>query len=165
MSAPRKTITSTIAVLCLAVASPALAQEAGSYKTTFKKVVDNCEKGLDLSKASLTISKTERTISVSIDSLPTLTGKAGKRGKLRAESKGSSNDMNVRYGFNGRVSDGELQAVFVAEYFTGKKPVCTQSFRVIGSVAKAPKSARGLLPLFATSTWHLQYHGRVNSAL
>ena len=150
MSLPRKSILGAVAALSLAAASPALAQEAGNYKSTFKKVVDNCDKGLELTSANLTISKTERTISVAIDGLPPLRGKAGKGGKLRAEAKGTSNSMDVRYGLNGRVSDGELQAVFVAEYFTGKRPVCTQSFRVVGSTSKSPNSTEAPL---ATQRW------------
>ena len=157
MSILRKTITSSVAVLCLAVASPALAQEAGTFKAKFTKVVDNCDKGLDLSKASLSIATTERTITVRIDALPPLTGKAGKRGKLRAESKGTSNGMDVRYGLNGRVSDGELQAVFVAEYFTGKTPVCTQSFRVVGSAATAPKASS-----VVRASWNRKFHRGAN---
>tara|TARA_R110002096_G_scaffold44526_13_gene120542 strand:+ start:132733 stop:133218 length:486 start_codon:yes stop_codon:yes gene_type:complete len=143
MSILRKTITSSVAVLCLAVASPALAQEVGNFKSTFTKVVDNCDKGLDLTKASLTISKTEGSVTVRIDALPPLVGKAGKRGKLRAEAKGKGHGMDVRYGLNGRVSDGELQAVFVAEYFKGKTPVCTQSFRVVGTAAQAAAPSKG----------------------
>jgi len=157
MSILRKTITSSVAVLCLAVASPALAQEAGTFKAKFTKVVDNCDKGLDLSKASLSIATKDRTITVRIDALPPLTGKAGKRGKLRAESKGTSNGMDVRYGLNGRVSDGELQAVFVAEYFTGKTPVCTQSFRVVGSAAAAPKASSAV-----QASWHRKFHRGAN---
>ena len=133
MSLLPKTVASSIAVICLAVGGLAMAQEAGSYATTFTKVVDNCDKGLEISKASITITNTEKTIEVRIDSLPTFKGKSGKRGKLRAEAKGTSNGMNVRYGLNGRVSDGSLQAVFVAEYFKGTTPLCTQSFRAIGS--------------------------------
>lgn len=128
-----KTIASSIAVLCLATGGTVMAQEAGSYAATFTKVVDNCDKGLELSKASLTITRSAKTIEVRIDTLPTFKGKAGKRGKLRAEAKGTADGLNARYGLNGRVSDRSLQAVFVAEYFKGTTPVCTQSFRVIGT--------------------------------
>ncbi len=166
----RTLITSATALLCLAVASPASAQEAGSFKAKFTKVVDNCESGLDLSKASLSISKTDRNISVLIDSLPPLTGKAGKRGKLRAEAKGKGNGMDARYGLNGRVSDGALQAVFVAEYFKGETPVCTQSFRVVGKAAKtAKKSSRSSelssgLRAHSHRSWHHEYHRRALSS-
>ncbi len=161
MSFLRTTITASVAALCLAATSPALAQEAGSFQATFTKVVDNCDQGLSLSKASLTISKNERSITVRIDELPALAGKAGKRGKLRAEAKGKGNGMDVRYGLNGRVSDGQLQAVFVAEYFKGKAPVCTQSFRVVGSTTKAPKSS-SRLGQAASAPWHHQHHRRTN---
>ncbi len=159
MSTLRTSITSTVAVLCLAVATPALAQEAGSYKSTFKKVVDNCDKGLEITNANLTISKTERTISVAIDTLPTLQGKAGTGGKLHAEAKGKSGGMDVRYGLNGRVSDGALQAVFVAEYFTGKRPLCTQSFRVVGTTDKAAPAPKKALATGSFRPWYPKHFG------
>ncbi len=128
----RTTIAASIAVLCFAV-TPAMAQEAGSFAGKFKKVVDNCEAGLSLEKATLAITKDGKAIRVRIDGLPVLNGKADSRGKLRAKAKGSANGLEVRYGLNGRVANGKLQAVFVAEYFKGEKPVCTQSFRVMGT--------------------------------
>lgn len=155
MSLPRKSIASALGALCLAVAAPALAQDTGSFPSTFKKVVDNCDKGLEITTATLTIAKTDRNVTVAIDTLPTLKGKAGKGGKLRAEARGTANGLDVRYGLNGRVSDGDLQAVFVAEYFSGKRPVCTQSFRVVGSATKAQSAsertiapAPGWIPTF-----------------
>ncbi len=162
---PLRTITTAAAaLLCLAVPGSASAQSAESFAVKFTKVVDNCETGLDLTKATMVVTRSDRNISVAIDSLPVLKGKAGKRGKLRAEANGKSGAMDARYGLNGRASDGAVQAVFVAEYFQGKTPVCTQSFRVVGKAAKRAKKAgkrsslSGGLGKHVRGGWYREYH-------
>jgi len=129
----QKLITACSVILCsLAITTTAVAEDVERYDASFKKVVDNCDEGLALENASLVVTEADQRISVQIAELPALRGKAGKRGKLRADAKGTSKSLNVRYGLNGRISDDTLQAVFVIEYFKGKTPVCTQSYRVNG---------------------------------
>lgn len=130
----------TAVLLGTAPAARAQGQSAaGSFPSSFEKVVDNCTgPGMTLGKTTILISKNGKRITVRIPEIPELQGRAGRRGKLRADSTGELKDskLKARYGFNGRISGEKLAAVFVAEYFKGDKPQCTQSWSVSGKRAK-----------------------------
>ncbi len=81
------------------------------------------------------VSQAGDTLSISIPDLAKLTGKVGRRGKLRASSSKElkSKGLRARFGINGRVTGNSLRAVFTAEYFKADNtPLCTQSFGVSG---------------------------------
>ncbi len=83
----------------------------------------------------MTVSQAGDTLSIVVPELAKLTGKVGRRGKLRASSskKLESKGLRARFGINGRVTGNSLRAVFTAEYFKeNKAPLCTQSFSVTG---------------------------------
>ena len=59
----------------------------------------------------------------------------GRDGKLKAASKlgpSTIDGLDGRFSVSGRVSDGMMQLVFVAEYFHKRKPFCVQSWNVSG---------------------------------
>ncbi len=111
------------------------ANRSTEYAVTFDKVVDNCDgKGLTLFKSSITVSQTADALSITVPDVPTLKGVVGRRGKLRANAKGTKAPATkANYEINGRVTGSRIQAVFMVEYFKGKKPLCTQSWSVAGN--------------------------------
>ncbi|MBL4636463.1 MAG: hypothetical protein JKY56_21575 [Kofleriaceae bacterium] len=128
-----------LTVLCVSPLASAQSKPSASttqYAVTFNKIVDSCDgKGLKLQSASMAVSQAGDTLSIVIPDLATLTGKVGRRGKLRASSSREfkSKGLRARFGINGRVTGNSLRAVFTAEYFKlDKTPLCTQSFSVSG---------------------------------
>jgi hypothetical protein len=110
----------------------------GNFTTTFEIVVDNCKDvGATLGSSPVAVTQVGPVLTVKILSLPDLKGVPGKRGKLRAAAAGEANDKGVRgkYGFNGRIRSKKLSAVLVAEFFKGDKPLCTQTWSVVGNKA------------------------------
>lgn len=112
---------------------------AGSFASTFEKVVDNCKDvGAKLNKEKIVVTQNGKLLMVKIPALPSMKGKVGKRGKLRAEAAADTASPAIRaqYGLNGRITGNKLQAVLVAEFFKNDKPECTQSWSVSGKRTK-----------------------------
>ncbi|MEZ4366745.1 MAG: hypothetical protein R2939_10715 [Kofleriaceae bacterium] len=76
-----------------------------------------------------------KNLTVDIERLPLMNGKVGKSTRVKAQSKlgrTSIQGLDGRFSVAGRVEDGVLQLVLVAEYYLGRKPLCTQSWNVSG---------------------------------
>ena len=114
---------------------PADAGIAGTYDVKYDEVSNNCtQTGMSFTRGTLTI-EAKKEISVRIDMVPTMVGNEPRAGKLKAQSKlGPSviQGLDGRFSVAGRVDDGVLQFVFVAEYYLKGKPLCTQSWNVSG---------------------------------
>jgi hypothetical protein len=112
----------------------------GIYDVKYDEVSNNCtQTGMSFTRGTLTI-ETKKEITVRIDLVPTMTGSEPRAGKLKATSKiGPSviQGLDGRFSVAGRVDDGVLQFVFVAEYYVKGKPLCTQSWNVSGVRNKA----------------------------
>lgn len=111
----------------------------GSFESEFEVVADNCEgKGLTLDKSEVVVAESGKRLTVKISDLPTLVGRTGRKGKLRAEidAPAKAAGLKARYGLNARISGDKLQGVFVAEYFRTEKPLCTKSFSISGTRSK-----------------------------
>ena len=139
----------TIATLALAAAAlaaaPAHADKgdkgdaksavAGTYDVKYDEVSNNCTNvGMTFTRGTLVI-ENKKTLSVNIDLVPIMVGSEPKAGKLKAQSKlGPSviQGLDGKFSVAGRVDDGVLQFVFVAEYYVKGKPLCTQSWNVSG---------------------------------
>ena len=139
----------TIATLALAAAAlaaaPAHADKgdkgdaksavAGTYDVKYDEVSNNCTNvGMTFTRGTLAI-EDKKTLSVNIDLVPIMVGSEPKAGKLKAQSKlGPSviQGLDGKFSVAGRVDDGVLQFVFVAEYYVKGKPLCTQSWNVSG---------------------------------
>ncbi len=117
-----------------------VADIGGDYAVKFEEVANNCTTaGMNLRKGTFTIKQTGRKIEASIPIASVMYGKVGKESKFRAKAKiGGTGTQGVLGKFNvsGRVTDGVIQFVFIAEYYTGSvkspKPLCTQSWNVSG---------------------------------
>jgi hypothetical protein len=107
----------------------------GSFDSEFEVVADNCKgEGLKLGKGTVKVSENGKQVNVKIPELPTLSGRTGRKGKIRAEATAPTKTpgLSARYGLNARITSDALQGVFVAEYFRASKPQCTQSFSITG---------------------------------
>jgi hypothetical protein len=130
-------------VLAVAVAMPAaFAQDdgaaiAGSYEVKFDEVQNSCQDtGIVLRKSTIELSKGARKrLDVTVPMVPIMKGVASKGGKFKAKAqKGPTAIQGVdgKFSVSGRVSDGVIQMVFIAEYFQGEKALCTQSWNASG---------------------------------
>ena len=121
-------------------ASSVVAQEStptGTYDSTFEEVTNNCGQtrmNLDKGKVELRAGK-GTSMSVVVPMVPVMSGSFSKGGKFNAKvKKGPTTIRGVdgKFSAAGRVENGELSMVFVAEFYSGNKPLCTQSWKVAG---------------------------------
>jgi hypothetical protein len=110
---------------------------AGKYAARFEPVANNCSKaGMSLSSATVDVSQPkERSVSVTIPSVPIMGGSVSRGGKFRAVAKRGKtaiHGVDGRFSVAGRVEKGSIQFLFIAEYFEGDKPLCTQSWNASG---------------------------------
>lgn len=130
-----------IASALLGLAGSAAAQSAPSsvvYEGGFEEITNSCskEQGLALSKSTVQLTRKGEVVEVTISGIPTMTGRQRKGGSFRAEAKkptAKTPDIEGRYSATGRANDRRVQLVFVAEFYRGKTPVCTQSWDVTGA--------------------------------
>jgi hypothetical protein len=128
----------TVASILLALAVPAAAQEVtGTYDVKFEEVANNCTAtGMSLGAGKLRIRKEKSQLVVDIERIPLMSGSPNKTGAVRATSKivpTSIEKLDGKFSVAGRVDASTLELVFVAEYYTKGKPLCTQSWNVSGS--------------------------------
>jgi hypothetical protein len=138
---------SLVALVLLAAAHAAAAAPerrpevpvAGRYQARFAKVSDNCkDTGMSLGTTTVELREPKSgKIEVTIAMVPDMAGMVSRGGKFKAEAKkGRTGIAGVdgRFSIAGRVEAGEIQFLFIAEYYKGDKPLCTQSWN-----AKGPK--------------------------
>jgi hypothetical protein len=110
---------------------------AGKYAATFREVANNCsDMGMSLRTATVELSQTrERDVQVSVPAVPLMRGVVSRAGKFKAEArrgKTAIQGIDGRFSVAGRVDDKGIQFLFIAEYYRGKNPVCTQSWNASG---------------------------------
>ncbi len=160
-----RTTLSTLVLVATTVlgATPAFAQKDkdkdkekpaevnGTYDVKYDEVSNNCTNvGMTFARGTLKIDQKKGALVVNIDLVPIMQGSEPKAGKLKATSKlGASviQGLDGKFSVAGRVDDGVLQLVFVAEYYVKTKPLCTQSWNVSG----LRQSGASLLPAPSTS--------------
>jgi hypothetical protein len=110
----------------------------GDYNVKYEAIADNCtQTGMSLRKGKVTLADDKKLgFHVSIAMAPVMYGGDPKEGKFRVATKlGGTGIQGVlgKYSASGRVNDGVIQFVYIAEYFTNsKKPMCTQSWNASG---------------------------------
>ena len=134
----RTTIATLVLGATVLAATPAFADKsevAGTYDVKYDEVSNNCTNtGMTFTRGTLKIEQ-KKNVTVNIDLVPIMTGSEPKAGKLKAQSKlGPSviQGLDGKFSVAGRVDEGVLQLVFVAEYYVKGKPLCTQSWNVAG---------------------------------
>jgi len=145
MATTMRTLLSTLALAAtiLGTSAPSFADKggagagdiSGTYDVKYDEVSNNCTNvGQSFTRGTLKIDE-KKGLVVNIDLVPIMQGSEPKAGKLKATSKlGPSviQGLDGKYSVAGRVDDGVLQLVFVAEYYVKSKPLCTQSWNVSG---------------------------------
>lgn len=114
-----------------------VAEAVGSYDTKFEEVSNNCkDTGLTLTQGRVKLTRVKgRSIQLSMASVPSMRGAVRKGGKFRAKAKKGKTALKGitgRFSAGGRVGDGAIQFVFIAEYFRAGEPLCTQSWNATG---------------------------------
>jgi hypothetical protein len=110
---------------------------AGVYEIKFEEVQNSCDAtGMTLTRSTVELHKGARKrMDVIIPAVPIMKGVASKGGKFNAKvKKGATAIQGVdgKFSVSGHVKDGVLQMVFVAEYYRGEAPLCTQSWNASG---------------------------------
>jgi hypothetical protein len=119
------------------------ADVSGSYDVRFEEIANNCtDTGMQLRTGSFTLTqKRGRELEVSFSLTPIMYGKVNEDGKFRAEAKKGGTairGVDGQFSVAGRVnvSDRAIQLVFIAEYYRGNTPLCTQSWNASGARAR-----------------------------
>jgi len=127
------------ATVLSASASPARADDAainGVYEVKYDEVSNNCTQvGMSMARGTLKVDLRKGNLAVDIERIPVMTGAPAKAGKIKAQSKlgpSTIEGLDGKFSVAGRVDDGVIQLVFVAEYYVKGKPFCTQSWNVSG---------------------------------
>ena len=143
MSHPRVLLAS-LAVTLVAGAGAAAQGTAGAepkvegkYAAKFERVANNCTKaGMSLASTTVDVSQPKtRSVSVTIPAVPIMSGSVSRGGKFRAvarRGKTAIKGVDGRFSVAGRVEKRNIQFLFIAEYFEGEKPLCTQSWNASG---------------------------------
>jgi hypothetical protein len=120
-----------------AQARPAVPRVEGKYAATFQEVANNCSGiGMNLRSATVELFQSgERTMQVTIPSVPFMRGVVNQAGKFKADArrgKTATEGVDGRFSIAGRVDDKGIQFLFIAEYYRGSRPMCTQSWNASG---------------------------------
>lgn len=129
-------------LVLLAAEHSALAQAgpevAGTYSVEFEEVANSCtQTGMSLRTAKVQLTQKDTKVSVTIPSVPIMDGRVRRAGKFRASArrgKTAIQGVDGRFSVVGRVDQKtkRIQFIFVAEFFQGKKPLCSQSWNAQG---------------------------------
>ena len=126
----------------LGAATPAFAQERvqGTYAVKYEEMASNCSPPpVALGKGKLTIEIRKSSLEVNADLIPIMVGVPQKNGQINAKTlkvvSTTVQGLAGKYRVAGRVENGQLTLVLVAEYVreSDHKPYCTQSWNVTGT--------------------------------
>jgi len=130
----------------------------GTYDVRYEEVSSTCTStSITLTRGTLKVSKKKKQLLVDIERFPDMVG-SPRGDKIRAASKIASTSidgLDGKFSVAGRVDEGLIQLVFLAEYYVDDRPYCAQTWNVTGKKqAAAKKSARyhrGTTPGLAAS--------------
>jgi hypothetical protein len=109
----------------------------GEYDVKYDEVANNCtDVGMNLARGTVKLTtKGKDGLVIDIERMPVMSGSISKSRKFKAASKlerTSIQGLDGKFSSAGRVEDGVIQIVLIAEYYADKKPLCTQSWNVSG---------------------------------
>ena len=117
----------------------ASAKKARKFSVEFTSVANSCkDTGMSLNKSTVEITPgTKRKITVSVPMVPIMKGTTKRGGKFVARAKRGKTGiagLDGKFSISGTIADdGGIELVFIAEYYKGKTPLCTQSWKGTGS--------------------------------
>ncbi len=109
----------------------------GTYEVRYEEVSSNCSSTLiTLARGRIEVTRKGKQIVVEVPRFPKMFGSPARGGKLRANSKiarSSVEGIDTKVSVAGRVDEGVIGLVFVAEYYVKGKPMCSQTWNVGGT--------------------------------
>ena len=127
-------------VVLLGGTSIAAAQGNGSYSVKYEQVADDCEgDGLTLGAgAAVAVSGANDKLVVTIAGVTPMRGRRAADGQFKALSQGpgAKPDLRGKYSVSGKTVRDSIEMVFIAQFYRGKRPLCTQSWTVSGARKK-----------------------------
>ena len=118
----------------------------GQYDVRYEEVSSNCETtSIAMSRGTIDITKKKSQLVVDILRFPLMYGAPSKGGKVRAASKvekSSIDGVDGKFSVAGRVDEGLIQLVFVAEYYVKGKPLCSQTWNVSGQKSSSAEKTQ-----------------------
>lgn len=116
----------------------------GTYDVRYEEVSSTCTNtSITLSRGTLKVSKKKKQLLVDIERFPDMLG-SPRGDKIRAVSKiapTSIDGLDGKFSVAGRVDEGLIQLVFVAEYYVDDRPYCAQTWNVSGKKQASAKKA------------------------
>jgi hypothetical protein len=108
------------------------------FAVTYQQVANDCgDKGMTLKSGEVRLVRLGgKRIQIRIPGVEPMKGaQSGSRGKFSAQSqgKGVKPGLDAKYSARGKAAKGSIQMVFIAEFYQGKKPLCTQSWSARGA--------------------------------
>jgi hypothetical protein len=127
-----------LAVLLVAAGTASAEDVQGVYDVKYEQMSSNCSNALSFKAGELKIDVKQKSLVVNIETVPQMVGVADvAKGKINAVTKKVSptlvEGMDGKFSVAGRVQNGVLQLVFVGEYSTKGKALCTQSWNITGA--------------------------------
>lgn len=127
-----------LAFVALLGGTAAAEEVAGVYDVKYEAMASNCPSSLSFKNGELKIEVRQKSLLVNIETVPQMIGVADvQKGKINAATKKASptlvEGMDGKFSVAGRVQSGVLQLVFVGEYSTKGKALCTQSWNITGA--------------------------------
>ena len=115
-----------LAATVLLGATSALA-DAAVYAATVSTISNTCANAAATpANGSLTINTVGEAVTIMFGAVPEAKGKTSTSGKLRASATAGETHFN----YSGRITNGGGTLILVAETFSGKKPICSQSWNL-----------------------------------
>lgn len=112
------------------------APKLGNYEAKFEEMANNCrDTGMNITKGTVKFEDKKGKLLVTVPMTSSMWGRIDKSGRFQVKADlGGTGIAGVQGKFraSGRIDDGVLQMVFIAEYYKGKKPLCTKSWNVSG---------------------------------
>ena len=136
-----------IALVLLASGTAFAEDVQGVYDVKYEQMASNCPSSLSFKNGELKIDVKAKSLVVNIETVPQMVGVVDPaKGKINAQTKKSAptlvEGMDGKFSVAGRVQSGVLQLMFVGEYSTKGKALCTQSWNITGARRDDAKPAK-----------------------
>lgn len=124
-------------LLLMAASSVSFAQSnGGTFTVKYEQVADDCDgDGLELAPGVVVLQGTDAKMVVKIAGVVPMQGRRASDGKFKAQAKGpgAKPDIAGKYSVSGKTTRDAMEMVFIAQFYRGKRPLCTQSWTVSGT--------------------------------
>ncbi len=128
----------------------------GTYDVRYEEASSTCTgTSITLSRGTLKISKKKKQVLVRIERMPDMVG--SPRGtKIRATSKIESTSidgLDGKFSVAGRVDEGLIQLVMMAEYYVDDRAYCAQTWNVTGKIQATASANKKSAAFYVPATF------------